>query len=146
MVHGEPKGKTSDGKFYGGDGSGDLLDYFHRFVYETDQWNPIALAWDGIKAKITGTDRFGNSLTPSQSNLKFASAIPIGKYASISKSVWSHIFRNAAGHVNPASLGSQMRYYKLFQSVASNPANLVPTVNLSARMAGVQTYNQTFRG
>lgn len=139
------KGKTADGKFYGGDGSGSLSDMFSRFVYETDQWNPIALAWDGVKGHFTGSDRYGNSLTSTQSNLKLATAIPIGKYASVSKSVWNHIFRNAAGHVNPTNLSSQIRYYKLFQSVASNPANLVPTANASARMAGVQTFNQTFR-
>ena len=78
------KGKTSDGKYYGGDGSGSFSDMLSRFVYETDQWNPIALAWDGIKGSLTGTDRYGNPLTSSQSTLKLATAIPIGRVASVS--------------------------------------------------------------
>jgi RHS repeat-associated protein len=35
-----------------------------------------------------------------------------------------HIFREAAGHVSPASAGSQTRFARLFEKVASNPANL----------------------
>ena len=35
----------------------------------------------------------------------------------------SHIFRNAPGHVNPAA-ASEGRFMRLFESVASNPANL----------------------
>ena len=69
-----------------------------------------------------------------------------GVYSNVPKSVWSHIFRNAEGHVNPTNLNSQIRYYKLFQRVASNPANRVPTVNAAAKNAGVQTFNQTYRG
>lgn len=42
---------------------------------------------------------------------------------------WSragHIFRDADGHVNPGSQGSQARFAQIFESVASNPANLRP--------------------
>lgn len=35
-----------------------------------------------------------------------------------------HIFHEAAGHVNPASAGSQARFARLFEEVVSNPANL----------------------
>lgn len=35
-----------------------------------------------------------------------------------------HIFRDAAGHVSPASAESQARFARLFEHIASNPANL----------------------
>jgi uncharacterized protein RhaS with RHS repeats len=145
VVIGGKGAKTAGGKSYGGDGSGSLMDYVHRIVYETDQLNPIALAWDGLKAKITGSDRFGNSLTPFESSLKLASAVPISTYANFSESVLSHIFRDAAGHVNPATITSRMRYFNLFENVASKPENIVPTVNAAARAAGKVTYNQVYR-
>ncbi|MDY0989668.1 RHS repeat-associated core domain-containing protein [Flavobacterium sp. CFBP9031] len=139
------KGLTSGGEYYGGDGSGSFMDHLHRFVYETDQLNPIALGWDGIKAKFTGTDRYGNSLSGFQSSLKICSAVPVGRFMGPSESLLGHIFRDAAGHVNPTSMASKMRYMRLFESVATKPENLVPTVNASARAAGVLTYEQTFR-
>ena len=77
------KGKTADGKFYGGDGSGSFSDMFSRFVYETDQWNPIALGWDGIESYLTGTDRYGNTLTSTEANWKLASIIPVGKFGNL---------------------------------------------------------------
>ncbi|GGA67192.1 hypothetical protein GCM10008015_04910 [Flavobacterium palustre] len=75
--------QTSGGQYYGGDGSGSFLDYFSRFVYETDQFNPIALAWDGIKGHITGSDRYGNALSGFESSMKIVSAVPMTKAASI---------------------------------------------------------------
>lgn len=149
MNHGDGdppvKAKTSNGKIYGGDGSGSFSDYFSRFVYETDQWNPIALGWDGIKAHFTGTDRYGNNINATEANWKLASMIPVGKYGNVSKSLFNHIFRNSLGHVNPTTLASKIRYYDLFKRVSSNPNNIVPTTNLAAQNAGVITYNQTFR-
>jgi RHS repeat-associated protein len=68
---------TGSGQFYGGDGSGSFMDYFSRFVYETDQFNPVALIWDGLKGNITGSDRYGNELTGFDSNMKIATALPI---------------------------------------------------------------------
>jgi len=68
---------------YGGDGSGSFMDNVHKFLYATDQINPIALAWDGIKAKFTGSDRFGNTLTPFESSSKIAFALPIGKITGV---------------------------------------------------------------
>lgn len=141
----ETKGKTSDGKYYGGDGSGSFMDWTHRVIYETDQYNPIALLWDGIEAKVTGSDRFGNELSPFESSMKIASSVPITKYATVTESALSHIFRDAVGHVNPSTVATQMRYFKLFEMVARNPKNIVPTANAAARAAGVVTYNQTFR-
>jgi RHS repeat-associated protein len=75
--------QTSGGQHYGGDESGSVLDYFSRFVYETDQFNPIALAWDGIKGHITGSDRYGNELSGFESSMKIVSAVPMTKAASI---------------------------------------------------------------
>ena len=92
---------TGGGQFYGGDGSGSISDIFSRFVYETDQFNPIALAWDGIKGNINGTDRYGNELSGFQANLKIVSAIPVAKVASVItgagvKSLSSMALRGAA--------------------------------------------------
>ena len=74
---------TGSGQYYGGDGSGSFLDYFSRFVYETDQFNPIALAWDGIMGNAVVTDRYGNELSGFESNMKIVSAIPMTKVASM---------------------------------------------------------------
>lgn len=62
-----------------------------------------------------------------------------------------HIFREAPGHVNPASAGSQARFARLFESVASNPANLradavqAGLINQQAAEAGVQAFTWTGR-
>ena len=114
----------------------------------TDDWNYILHGNKGNPFSRYGeifSRDWGMASTEDKVGLAL-SAIPISRSLSVSKSVWNHIFRNAAGHVNPATLSSQIQYYKLFQGVSSNPANLVQTVNASARMAGVQTFNQTFRG
>lgn len=63
---------------------------------------------------------------------------------------WSragHIFRDAAGHVNPASATSQARYAEIFERVASNPANLRTGYPLppGAAAAGIRVYTQIFR-
>lgn len=58
-----------------------------------------------------------------------------------------HIFRVAEGHVAPATAASQARFVQLFQSVASNPANLNMNV-VKSQLAidmGVQGFSQTFR-
>jgi RHS repeat-associated protein len=62
-----------------------------------------------------------------------------------------HIFREAAGHVNPASAGSQARFARLFENVASNPANLradavqAGLITQQAAEAGVQAFTWTGR-
>lgn len=57
-----------------------------------------------------------------------------------------HIFRNAPGHINPATLSSQQRYARLFENVASNPNNLNPTiVSPGGINAGVTGNSQIFR-
>lgn len=81
------KAVTSSGQKYGGDGSGSVMDWLHRVVYEIDQYNPIALAWDGIEGHVSGSDRFGNQMDGFDSSMKIASAIPIGKYASVLRTV-----------------------------------------------------------
>jgi hypothetical protein len=64
---------------------------------------------------------------------------------------WSraaHIFREAEGHVNPGSAGSQARFAQLFENVASNPANLrtdavrAGIIPQQAADAGVQAFTQ----
>ena len=70
------RGLTSGGELYGGDGSGSVMDWVHRIVYETDQYNPIALVWDGVLGYINGVDRFGNELNTAGSTYNIVSAIP----------------------------------------------------------------------
>ncbi len=76
-------GITGSGQYYGGDGGGSFVDYLHRFVYETDQFNPIALLWDGIKGKVDGTDRFGNTMSGFDSSMKIVSAVPFMKVGGV---------------------------------------------------------------
>ncbi len=63
-----------------------------------------------------------------------------------SESVLGHIFRDAAGHVNPSTVASQNRYIRLFESVANNPANLNQSI-LAPRAIenGVQGFTQSFK-
>ncbi|MBA3972470.1 MAG: hypothetical protein H0X46_10100, partial [Bacteroidetes bacterium] len=134
---------------YGGDGSGSLMDNTMKVLDAVNQFNPIANAWDAAAGYISGTDRFGNTQSTTETTLKAVSVFPIGKVAKVGANVaegsLKHIFRIAGGHVNPGSAGSQSRYLKLFANVASNSDNLVPTINSEAAKAGIQTFNQTFR-
>jgi hypothetical protein len=91
--------QTSGGSYYGGDGSGSFMDGFHRFVYETDQWNPIALAWDGVQAKFTGTDRYNNELSGFESSMKIVSAVPMTKVAGVLGNVGNKVVTNMARRV-----------------------------------------------
>jgi hypothetical protein len=127
----------------------DKFSSFEKALVAINEWNPLANAWDAISGYLTGKDRFGDPITNGEATWKAASIIPIGKVLKIGKLVvrseaLTHIFRNAAGHVNPATATSQFRYLNLFSNVASNPANLVKTVNTEAAKAGVQTFMQTF--
>lgn len=97
-------GTTGSGQYYGGDGSGSFGDYFSRFVYETDQFNPIALAWDGIQGHITGNDRYGNELTGFESSVKIVSAVPMTKVAGV--------FSGAAGKIT-LNGGKTFAQYKI---------------------------------
>jgi hypothetical protein len=58
-----------------------------------------------------------------------------------------HIFREAPGHVYPTTAASRERYARLFERVASNPANRRRNAPLprAAAAAGVQVYVQTQR-
>jgi hypothetical protein len=58
-----------------------------------------------------------------------------------------HIFREAPGHVYPTTAASRERYARLFEQVASNPANrrLNAPLPRAATAAGVQVYVQTQR-
>ncbi|MFN0246110.1 MAG: toxin TcdB middle/N-terminal domain-containing protein [Kofleriaceae bacterium] len=60
-----------------------------------------------------------------------------------------HIFRSAPGHVNAVSAGSRARFARLFEAIASNPANLrtdavhVGLISQYAANAGVQAFTWT---
>ncbi len=58
-----------------------------------------------------------------------------------------HIFRDGPGHVDPTTAASCERYARLFEQVASEPANRLPDAPLpqQAAAAGVQIYAQTTR-
>ena len=129
---------------YGGDGSGSVLDQATYVADQINQYNPLANIWDLLNYAIYGTDRLGNKISQGEAWMKTASIIPIGKIGSTTANSLSHIFRNAAGHVNPTTIQSQVRYMNLFENVASKADNLVPTTNAAANVAGVQTYNQTY--
>ncbi len=127
----------------------DQLSGFEKALVAINEWNPIANAWDALSGYLTGKDRFGDPITNGEATWKAASIIPIGKVFKVGKllvrsDALTHIFRNAVGHVNPTTATSQLRYLNLFSNVASNPANLVKTVNPEAAKAGVQTFMQTF--
>ncbi|MDB5127441.1 MAG: pknD [Mucilaginibacter sp.] len=119
------------------------------FLYELNKLNPIANVYNGINTYFTGKDSYGVKQDNLTATVQIASAIPIGKFSrvatSAAESLYGHIFRDALGHVNPTTIESQNRYMNLFQSVASDINNLVPTVNKQAANAGIQTFNQTFR-
>ncbi len=57
-----------------------------------------------------------------------------------------HIFQKVSGHVAPRSNASRNRFIKLFQNVASNPANLRDDYRLpsGAKNAGIKVYTQNF--
>ena len=61
-----------------------------------------------------------------------------------------HIFRDAAGHVNPSALTSQRRFARLFEQVSFNPANLrndAVAVGLTppqGAAAGINAFTQVF--
>lgn len=58
-----------------------------------------------------------------------------------------HIFRNAEGHVNPATSASQGRFVNLFERVGNNPGTLNHNVLLPGQAShGVVGYAQTYRG
>jgi hypothetical protein len=58
-----------------------------------------------------------------------------------------HIFREAPGHVYPTTAASRERYARLFEHVASNPANRRPNAPRprAAVAAGLEVYVQTQR-
>lgn len=126
------------------------LQIANDIAYEINKWNPLAIAINSVHAYFTGVDwERGNPMSASDATLNLASIIPAGRVLKVGKFVVqsnavSHIFRKAAGHVNPQTATSQLRYLNLFSDVANNPANLVPTPNAAAAQAGVQTFQQTF--
>lgn len=115
--------QTSGGQFYGGDGSGSFMDYLSRFVYETDQFNPVALLWDGIKGNITGTDRYNNELTGFEANMKIVSAVPMTKVASVAVN---------AGEIAILNGGKTFAQYKLARG-GTQTLDYIMTTNASGQ-------------
>ncbi|MFZ0598810.1 MAG: RHS repeat-associated core domain-containing protein [Flavobacterium sp.] len=100
--------KTSDGQYYGGDGSGSFMDYFNRFLFETEQINPFTLAWDGVMGNIVGRDRYGNDLSGFDANMKIASAIPISKAAGVITNIGERaIFSEAKAAIKSSLSGGK---------------------------------------
>ena len=63
---------------------------------------------------------------------------------------WSragHIFQATGGHVNPSTVASQERFARVFETVASNPANLRSNFPIpkDAAQAGVRAFTQVFQ-
>ncbi|HGM6732422.1 TPA: hypothetical protein ACKQBZ_003532 [Stenotrophomonas maltophilia] len=60
-----------------------------------------------------------------------------------------HIFRDAVGHVNPVAAASRLRYARIFENVASNPANYwvdaaaAGIITQDAAAAGISAYTVT---
>jgi RHS repeat-associated protein len=73
--------------------------------------------------------------------------VPFGRIVRLPPGTAQHIFRGAAGHVNPSSAASKARFMRLFEAVAASPGNRRPNFPLppGATQAGVEVYTQTFR-
>jgi len=114
----------------------------------------------GERAAQAGLSRLGSSVQRALDRLRGASAArpteeaargAEGLAARFDPSRAGHIFREAAGHVNPASAASQGRFARLFEQVASNPANLradavqAGLLTQQAAEAGVQAFTWTGR-
>ena len=76
---------NSNGKIYGGDGSGSFLDQLSLFGYEINQFNPVANIWNAISGYATGLDSMGNPINNQESTMSLAMAIPISKFATGAK-------------------------------------------------------------
>jgi len=93
----------------------------------------------------------GAAYDETASGYRFAARGAEGLAARFDPSRAGHIFREAAGHVNPASAASQGRFARLFEQVASNPANLradavqAGLLTQQAAEAGVQAFTWTGR-
>jgi hypothetical protein len=85
------------------------------FVYEVNRHNPLANLINGLTTWVTGHDTYDVRQSRSEGTAQIASTfIPGGSFSRAvvprTASVLGHIFRNAVGHVNPASLTSQARF------------------------------------
>ncbi|WP_324250800.1 RHS repeat-associated core domain-containing protein [Xanthomonas axonopodis pv. poinsettiicola] len=75
--------------------------------------------------------------------------VPVGAAFNWARS--GHIFRVAAGHANPATISSRMRFAQIFRAVASNPNYLrsdavqAGIITQQAASAGVSAYTFTAR-
>jgi RHS repeat-associated protein len=121
------------------------------FLYEVNRHNPLANLVNGLKTWVTGYDTYNIRQSRSAGSAQIASTfIPGGSFSRAvvprTASVLGHIFKNAAGHVNPATLTSKARYIKLFEHVANNGTpnpNVLSPFQKSA--GGFEGFSMTFR-
>ncbi len=85
------------------------------FSEALSQYKSPELVTTGLSAGIAGLQ---NVRSIGSAAKGVANAIPR------TKDVLGHIFRDATGHVNHATVASQNRYIKLFESVANNSKNI----------------------
>ena len=121
------------------------------------------LTWEKNKAQELAAGSAGSSfggytvynLTVEDDHTFFVGAVGGGTWVHNACSIdWNraeHIFRDAAGHVNPSTLASKGRFARLFEQVGSNPANLrtdavtAELITSQGAAAGVSAYTQVFR-
>ncbi len=66
----------SPARYYGGDGSGSLMDITMKGLDVVNQFNPVANAWDYVTYVAYGTDRLGNSMSHFGGYMSAFSAVP----------------------------------------------------------------------
>jgi RHS repeat-associated protein len=104
-----------------------------------------ATGW--VRRKTGSTDSDEESLKESEAyrvgtggGAALSVVLPGGQMrGALNASRLGHIFRSAAGHVNPRTLATQERYLRVFEKVASNPANF------RYSRQGNDFFTQTFR-
>lgn len=123
----------------------DIAWQLYRNDYRLECLNLVEAAGAGLLAWVVA------SAPPALPVIAAAAVNPQGSSA-VQRAVsldWaraSHIFRDAPGHVNPSTSSSAQRFARLFESVASNPANLNPgVVPAPGQAAGVRGFAQAFQ-
>ncbi|MGG5577563.1 hypothetical protein ACPDHL_09500 [Myroides sp. C15-4] len=89
-----PKGRNSEGKLYGGDGSGDGLDMLYRVVDNINDWLPTKAALDIVYGLFTGADLNGNPMMATDYGWAAVGIIPMGKASIATKSVTGWVKRS----------------------------------------------------
>ncbi|MDM1408104.1 hypothetical protein [Myroides sp. DF42-4-2] len=77
----KPKGRNSEGKLYGGDGSGDALDLTYRVVDNINDWLPTKSGLDLVYGLFTGADLNGNPMSGVDFSWAVIGVIPVNKFS-----------------------------------------------------------------